>query len=98
MKYILPTIIIALALYSIIMSMVCLHVANKQASVKVWGTDPAVPMPHFSVEKNGREEREKASGIVIDPGGTCLCRRCGHTVSALHDQCNNCNSLINWNA
>ena len=43
-------------------------------------------------------DREKASGIVIDPGGTCLCRRCGHTVSAVYDHCLNCNSLINWNA
>ena len=98
MRYALPAIIIALALYSIIMSLICLHTANKQASAKVWGVDPAVPMPHFSVEKNGREEREKASGIVIDPGGTCLCRRCGHTVSALHDSCINCFTPINWNA
>ena len=43
-------------------------------------------------------EREEASGIVIDPGGTCLCRRCGHTVSSLHDHCINCCSKINWNA
>lgn len=65
---------------------------------KAWNEDPAVPMPHLSVEKSGREEREKASGIVIDPGGTCLCRRCGHTVSAVHDHCINCYTPINWNA
>lgn len=45
-----------------------------------------------------REEREIKSGIVIDPGGTCLCKRCGHTVSALYDFCDNCNNKINWNA
>lgn len=65
---------------------------------KVWNTDPDVQVPHFSVEKSGREEREKASGIVIDPGGTCLCRRCGHTVSVLYDHCDNCNAIIDWNA
>ena len=65
---------------------------------KAWNMDPGVPAPRLSVEKNGREEREKASGIVIDPGGTCLCRRCGHTVSALHDNCINCYSKLNWNA
>lgn len=65
---------------------------------KAWNTDPAVPMPHFSAEKSGRGEREKASGIVIDPGGTCLCRRCGHTVSSLHDHCINCFAVINWYA
>ena len=43
-------------------------------------------------------DREMRSGIVIDPGGTCLCRRCGHTVSALHDHCINCCTPINWNA
>ena len=43
-------------------------------------------------------EREEASGIVIDPGGTCLCRRCGHTVSAVHDHCENCNLNLNWDA
>ncbi len=98
MRYALPAIIIALALYSIIMSLICLHTANKQASAKVLGVDPAVPMPHFSVERSGREVREKASGIVIDPGGTCLCKRCGHTVSALYDHCDNCNAIIDWNA
>ena len=48
--------------------------------------------------KQKREEREIKSGIVIDPGGTCLCKRCGHTVSALHDSCMNCNAAIDWNA
>lgn len=43
-------------------------------------------------------EREIASGMVIDPGGTCLCRRCGHTVSAVSDRCQQCNNKINWNA
>ena len=65
---------------------------------KAWNTDPAAMMPRLSAEKSGREEREKASGIVIDPGGTCLCRRCGHTVSTLHDHCINCFTPINWNA
>ena len=44
-----------------------------------------------------REEREIKSGIVIDPGGTCLCKRCGHTVSALYDHCDNCNAKLDWN-
>ena len=44
-----------------------------------------------------REEREIKSGIVIDPGGTCLCKRCGHTVSALYDHCDNCNANLDWN-
>lgn len=65
---------------------------------KIWGADKYVPMPHFSVERNGREYREKASGIVIDPGGTCMCKRCGHSVSALYDHCDNCNLKLNWNA
>ena len=43
-------------------------------------------------------DREMRSGIVIDPGGTCLCRMCGHTVSTLHDHCINCCTPINWNA
>ena len=43
-------------------------------------------------------ERERASGIVIDPEGTCLCRRCGRTVSAVHDHCENCNLKLNWDA
>ena len=76
-----------------------LHEAAKfSGERKAWNADPVVPIPHLSVEKNGREEREKASGIVIDPGGTCLCRQCGHTVSALHDNCINCFAAINWNA
>lgn len=45
-----------------------------------------------------KEEREQKSGIVIDPGGTCLCKRCGHTVSALEDSCRNCNNKLDWNA
>lgn len=45
-----------------------------------------------------REEREIKSGIVIDPGGQCLCKRCGHTVSALEDECRNCNNRLDWNA
>ena len=43
-------------------------------------------------------EMEQRRGIVIDPGGTCLCRQCGHTVSALHDHCINCCTAINWTA
>ena len=43
-------------------------------------------------------DSEMRSGIVIDPGGTCHCRRCGHTVSAMHDSCINCCAPINWNA
>ena len=65
---------------------------------KAWNTDPAAPAPHISVEKNGREEREKASGIVIDPGGACLCRRCGHIVNSMHDHCINCFAVLNWSA
>ena len=45
-----------------------------------------------------KEEREQKSGIVIDPGGTCLCRMCGHAVSAMYDHCDNCNAKIDWNA
>lgn len=41
---------------------------------------------------------EIASGMVIDPGGTCLCRRCGHTVSAVSDRCQQCFNALNWNA
>ena len=65
---------------------------------KAWNTDPAAMIPPLSAEKSGREEREKASGIVIDPCGTFLCRRCGHTVSAVHDHCINCCTPINNNA
>lgn len=65
---------------------------------KAWNADHAVPMPPLSAKKSGREERGEASGIVIDPGGTCLCRRCGHTVSAVHDHCINCCTPINNNA
>lgn len=43
-------------------------------------------------------DREMRSGIVIDPGGTCLCRKCGHTLSAVFDHCINCNATINWNS
>ena len=32
-----------------------------------------------------KTDREIASGIVIDPGGTCLCRRCGQ-----------CNNQLDW--
>ena len=65
---------------------------------KAWNTDPAAMIPPLSAEKSGREEREKASGIVIDPCGTRLCRRCGHTVSAVHDHCINCCTPINSQA
>lgn len=43
-----------------------------------------------------REEREIKSGIVVDPGGTCLCKRCGMSVSALEDECRNCNNPLDW--
>lgn len=45
-----------------------------------------------------REEREQKSGIVIDPGGQCLCKRCGRTVSAREDACANCDNRLDWNA
>ena len=45
-----------------------------------------------------RQEREIKSGIVIDPGGTCLCRSCGKGVSALYNHCDNCNARLDWNA
>ena len=45
-----------------------------------------------------KTDREIASGIVIDPGGTCLCRRCGHTVSISYDNCIQCNNKLDWNA
>lgn len=85
---------------------------KKHKEAKKWNTDPDVHVPHFETSlsktvqqdldsmhaKEQREAREIASGIVIDPGGTCLCRQCGHTVSALHDSCMNCNAAIDWNA
>ena len=45
-----------------------------------------------------KTNREIATGIVIDPGGTCLCKRCGHTVSAVSDHCQQCFNALNWNA
>lgn len=45
-----------------------------------------------------RMDREIKSGIMIDPGGTCLCRLCGKGVSALYDHCDTCNATLNWNA
>ena len=45
-----------------------------------------------------KTDREIASGIVIDPGGTCLCGRCGHTVSAVYDRCIQCYNKLDWNA
>lgn len=79
---------------------------------KKWNTDPDVHVPHFETAlskaiqddidrvyaKEQREAREIATGIVIDPGGTCLCRRCGHTVSAVSDRCQQCHNALNWNA
>ena len=53
---------------------------------------------HVKTWAENKLEREQRSGIVIDPGGQCLCRRCGHTVSALYDHCDNCNSIVNWKA
>lgn len=47
---------------------------------------------------DSKTNREIASGIVIDPGGTCLCRRCGHTVSAVYDRCIQCYNKLDWNA
>lgn len=44
-----------------------------------------------------REEREIKSGIVVDPGGQCLCKRCSMSVSALEDECKNCNNKLDWN-
>ena len=44
-----------------------------------------------------RVDREIKSGIVIDPGGQCLCKRCGNHVSAMYDHCYSCNSQLNWN-
>lgn len=41
--------------------------------------------------------REIASGMVIDPGGQPLCRRCGHTVSLSFDNCVQCNNKLDWN-
>lgn len=84
----------------------------KVTEKKKWGTDPDVPAPHFETAlskaiqqdldsmhaKEQREAREIASGIVIDPGGTCLCKRCGHTVSAVSDRCDQCNNQLDWNA
>ena len=78
--------------------------------VKKWNMDPGVPVPHFETAmskavqqdidsmhaKEQREAREIASGMVIDPGGTCLCKRCGHTVSAVSDHCENCNNKLDW--
>lgn len=43
-----------------------------------------------------RADREIKSGIVVDPGGQCLCNRCGHMVSALEDECWNCNNKLDW--
>ena len=45
-----------------------------------------------------RADREIKSGIVIDPGGQCLCKRCGHTVSAVSDRCQQCYNKLDWNA
>lgn len=93
----------------------------KEEKKKKWGTDPAVPVPHFDAllqkgyadlkimaEHEKREldvkefkeqklEREIKSGIVIDPGGQCLCKKCGMSVSALEDSCGNCNNPLDWN-
>ena len=83
---------------------------KKDTKTRKWNTDPGVPVPHFETAmskaiqqdldsmhaKEHREAREIASGIVIDPGGTCLCKRCGHTVSAVSDRCDNCNNKLNW--
>lgn len=44
-----------------------------------------------------REEREIKSGIVVDPGGQCLCKRCGKCISAIEDSCWNCGSRLDWN-
>lgn len=85
---------------------------EKHKEDKKWNTDPDVPVPHFETAlskaiqqdidrvyaKEQMEAREIATGIVIDPGGTCLCRRCGHTLSALYDHCDNCQSKLDWNA
>lgn len=82
----------------------------KVTEKKKWGTDPDVPVPHFETAlgdaiqqdldgmhaKEQREAREIATGIVIDPGGTCLCRRCGHTLSAVFDNCQQCNNKLDW--
>ena len=85
---------------------------NKHKEAKKWNTDHGVPVPHFETAlskaiqedldsmhaKEQREAREIATGIVIDPGGTCLCRRCGHTVSAVSDRCDQCINKLDWNA
>lgn len=83
---------------------------EKHKEDKKWNTDPAVHAPHFETAlskaiqedldkmhaKEQREAREIATGIVIDPGGTCLCKRCGMSVSALEDSCRNCNNKLDW--
>ena len=84
---------------------------KKHKEAKKWNTDPDINVPHFETSlskaiqddidrvyaKEQREAIEIASGMVIDPGGTCLCRRCGHTVSAVYDRCGQCNNKLDWN-
>ena len=45
-----------------------------------------------------KELAKEARGYVLDPGGTCLCRQCGLSVSALEDACDKCNNRLDWNA
>lgn len=85
---------------------------KKHKEAKKWNTDPDVHVPHFETvlskviqddidrvyAKEQREARETATGIVIDHGGTCLCRRCGHTVRVTEDNCPQCNNKLDWNA
>ena len=52
----------------------------------------------LSVSRDALDALEKKSGIVIDSDGRCLCRKCGHSLSAVFDHCISCNAGIKWDA
>lgn len=52
----------------------------------------------LKVSSDALDAIEKRSGIAIDHDGRCLCRRCGHTLSAVFDHCISCNAKVEWDA
>ena len=80
------------------------HMPHFEKAVKKGYADLKIMQEHERRKMNVRTyaenkiEREIASGMVIDPGGQPHCRRCGHTVSAVSDRCQQCFNALNWNA
>lgn len=52
----------------------------------------------LKVSRDAIDALEKRSGISVDRDGRCVCRKCGHTLSAVFDHCINCNAGVKWDA